>query len=106
MGEARDPAIDAVLHEARVAFAQGLVARATDFEAMVAREAWADARRAAHRLRGSAGIYGFAALGAIAAALDELLHADHAPDSSARARIHENLRELRAEAERASREAR
>jgi HPt (histidine-containing phosphotransfer) domain-containing protein len=105
MSEARDPATLALIQAARTEYARGLAAKAADLQALVARGAWGDARRAAHRLRGSAGVYGFGALGVIAAALDELLlRADGAPDASASTHIHETLREIREEAERASRE--
>jgi HPt (histidine-containing phosphotransfer) domain-containing protein len=104
MSEARDPATLALIEAARAEYAQGLAAKASDLEALVACGAWSDARRAAHRLRGSAGVYGFGALGVIAAALDDLLLVDGAPDTSARAAIHDKLGEMRVEAERASRE--
>jgi HPt (histidine-containing phosphotransfer) domain-containing protein len=105
MSEAREPATLALIEAARAEYAQSLAAKAADLQALVARGAWSDARRAAHRLRGSAGVYGFGALGVIAAALDELLLlANGAPDASECAHIQEKLSEMRAEAERVSRE--
>jgi len=104
VSEAGDPAIDALIAAARADFARGLVPKAAAIEALVGRGAWDDARRAAHKLRGSAGVYGFAAIGAAAAALDDVLcGADQTPDATELAYVHEKLRELRAEAEHASR---
>jgi len=101
-----DPAITALVEEARADFARSLRAKAATLEDLVARGAWVDARRASHKLRGSAGVYGFAALGAAAAALDDLMSgAGEAPDAAALAQIGDTLRHLRAEAERASRDA-
>src|ERR1700732_4227149 len=101
MTDAGDAAIHTLIAAARAEFAQGLVTKAAALEALVGSAAWNDARRAAHRLRGSAGVYGFAALGAVAAELDGLLSfADGVPDAKARAHVDEKLVELRAEAER------
>lgn len=103
MTEAGDPAIEALIATARADFASGLVAKAAALEALVGRAAWDDARRAAHMLRGSAGVYGFAAVGAAAAAIDDVLsNVGRAPDTTAHDYIRAKLCELRAEAERAS----
>jgi HPt (histidine-containing phosphotransfer) domain-containing protein len=105
MTEAGDPAIEALIATARADFASGLVAKAAALEALVGRAAWDDARRAAHMLRGSAGVYGFAAVGAAAAAIDDVLWGGRAPDATAHDFIRAKLCELRTEAERASRGA-
>lgn len=105
MSDAHDSPIAVLIAAARAEFAQGLAAKTAHLAAMVKEEAWDEAQRAAHKLRGSAGVYGFAALGSIAAALEELLVLSAgAPDQSTRFRILEILGDARAEAERASRE--
>jgi len=105
MTEAGDPAIEALVASARADFSRGLVAKASAIEAMVCRAAWDDARRAAHKLRGSAGVYGFAALGTYAAALEEILsNGGRPPNEQTQASVRAKLAELRAEAERASQE--
>jgi HPt (histidine-containing phosphotransfer) domain-containing protein len=109
MTEAGDPAIKALIEAARADFARSVGMRAHALEAMATSGAWTDARREAHKLRGSAGVYGFAELGAAAAALDDSIGsaADGAAiDPSALSLIGERLRELVAEAERVSRGAR
>ena len=73
MSSARDPGIDAALVAMRAQFAEALPEKAANIAALLTRGAWDDARRAVHRLRGSAGTHGFAALGALAAAIEELL---------------------------------
>ena len=78
MSSARDPSIDAALAAVRAQFAGALPDKAANVGSLLARGAWDDARRAAHRLRGSAGTHGFAALGALAAAIEELLLAEPA----------------------------
>jgi HPt (histidine-containing phosphotransfer) domain-containing protein len=107
MTGARDPAIEELLAAARRQFAVSLPSKAADVEALVARGAWAEARRAAHKLRGSAGTYGFAEVGAAAGAIeDTLLEGKDAPDAGARDRIALRLQEAHLEAERAARDAR
>jgi HPt (histidine-containing phosphotransfer) domain-containing protein len=76
MSSARDPGIDAALVAMRAQFAEALPEKAANIAALLTRGAWDDARRAVHRLRGSAGTHGFAALGALAAAIEELLLAE------------------------------
>jgi HPt (histidine-containing phosphotransfer) domain-containing protein len=100
-----DPAITALVEEARIDFARTLRAKAATLDDLVARGAWVDARRASHKLRGSAGVYGFAAVGAAAAALDDLLSiAGEAPDADALGPIRHALADLRSETELASRD--
>jgi HPt (histidine-containing phosphotransfer) domain-containing protein len=99
MSSARDPAIDAALAAVRAQFAGALPEKATNIGTLLERRAWDDARRAAHRLRGSAGTYGFAALGALAAAIEELLLAEPAgPSGEARERVTRLAGELQAQA--------
>ena len=65
--------VDALLAQARADYAARLPAKVTAIEELVARAAWDEARRAAHKLRGSAATYGFAALGLAAGVLEERL---------------------------------
>jgi HPt (histidine-containing phosphotransfer) domain-containing protein len=105
MGAADPSSIDALLAAAHSEFAAGLPAKVEAIEGFVAVGAWADARRAAHKLRGSAATYGFAALAACAAAIEEALLDASQPNDGARARIGEHLVEARAEAVLAARGA-
>jgi HPt (histidine-containing phosphotransfer) domain-containing protein len=99
MSSARDPWIDAALAAVRAQFAEALPEKAANIGALVARGAWDDARRAAHRLRGSAGTYGFVELGARAAAIEELLLAEPAgPSGEARERVARLAGELQTQA--------
>jgi len=100
---AHDPAIDALLAEARADFAARLPAKVAELDLLISREAWEEARRAAHKVRGSAATYGFAALGVVAAALEEaLLSAGAVPDADTRASIADLSRDARAAADRAT----
>jgi HPt (histidine-containing phosphotransfer) domain-containing protein len=104
MPEAR-PSIDALLALARAEFAQRLPAKTAEIERLVSGSAWEEARRAAHKLRGSAATYGFPALSAAAAAIeDALLAAGGPPDAAVRVRVADVLRGACVEAERACRE--
>jgi HPt (histidine-containing phosphotransfer) domain-containing protein len=90
MSEIRDPAIIALLAEARVQFAAGIPAKVADLQALLARGAWDELRRAAHKLRGSSGTYGFAELSAAAANIEEaLIEAAGAPGPDVQARVGE-----------------
>jgi HPt (histidine-containing phosphotransfer) domain-containing protein len=105
MAEAR-PSIDALLAVARADFARRLPAKTAEIENLVSASAWDEARRASHKLRGSAATYGFPALGEAAAAIeDSLLAAGGAPDAQALARVTDIVRGACLEAERCSREA-
>ena len=107
MTRASDPAVEALIAAARADFAGTLVYKAVALEALVSCGAWEDARRAAHKLRGSAGVYGFAELGAAAAELDDVLsRVEETPDAAQQALVREKLRELCALAEHASRAGR
>jgi HPt (histidine-containing phosphotransfer) domain-containing protein len=100
-----DPTVEQLLAEARAQFASSLPAKAAALQDHLARGAWEEARRAAHKLRGSAGTYGFAVLGAAAGEVEEaLIAAASQPDTDAAARIADKARDARAEAERIARE--
>jgi HPt (histidine-containing phosphotransfer) domain-containing protein len=101
--EAGEPSsIDALLLAAHRQFAEGLPGRVAALEEHIALGAWDEARRTAHRLRGSSATYGFAALASSAAAIEEALVGADAPGDEARACIAANLVEARAEAARAA----
>jgi HPt (histidine-containing phosphotransfer) domain-containing protein len=105
--DAGDPSIDALLAAAGVEFAEALPAKVTALAGLIAGAAWKDARRAAHKLRGSAATYGHAELGASAGAIEEaLLEAGDAPSTESRQRIDRHLVSAQAQAARAAREAR
>jgi len=104
MSEIRDPAIIALLAEARVQFAASIPAKVADLQALLARGAWDDLRRAAHKLRGSTGTYGFTDLSASAANIEEaLIEAGGAPGPEVQARVAGLVREAAEQAERVSR---
>jgi HPt (histidine-containing phosphotransfer) domain-containing protein len=104
--DAGDPSsIDALLAAAHSQFAASLPAKVASIEESLAGGAWEDVRRAAHRLRGSAGTYGFAALAAAAAAIEDALLEVTEPPADVRARIAEHLAAARAEADHAARGA-
>ena len=98
-----DSTIDELLALAKAQFASGLGARVAAIEEPVARRAWQEVRRAAHKLRGAAATYGFTALGASAGELeDRLLEVRDAPGPELLARIAELVATVHAEAARAS----
>jgi HPt (histidine-containing phosphotransfer) domain-containing protein len=106
MAKADDPAIETLIEAARIEFAQSLPGKADALAAQAERGAWDDIRRAAHKLRGSAAVYGFGAVGSVAAAVEDLLfQAGAAPDASAISRIRALLASLGDQAARAEREA-
>jgi HPt (histidine-containing phosphotransfer) domain-containing protein len=77
-----------------------LPARIADMEAQAGREDWSNVCRAAHKLRGSAAVYGFPSVSHVAAELEELLMAtDNTPSSADVRRL---LLDLRREIERAA----
>jgi HPt (histidine-containing phosphotransfer) domain-containing protein len=103
MADALDPSVRDMLAAARAEFAARLRGKVDELYALVEREAWDEARRAAHKLRGSSATYGFAELGAAAASAEDiLLQAGGAPDGAARARLADALSSARTEAERAA----
>ncbi len=73
MSQVRDPAIIALLAEARLQFAAGLPAKVAELQALLGRGAWDELRRAAHKLRGSTGTYGFMELSAAAGGIEDAL---------------------------------
>jgi HPt (histidine-containing phosphotransfer) domain-containing protein len=104
MSEVRDPAISALLAEARVQFALSIPGKVADLQSLLDRGAWDDLRRAAHKLRGSTGTYGFLELSAAAADVEEaLLAAGGNPTDEVRQRIGHRVRDAALEAERVSR---
>ncbi len=100
--DAADPSIDELLAAAQSQFAASLPAKVAVIEETVARRAWDDARRAAHKLRGSAATYGFAALSASAAAIEDALRAAGEPPDPVVVAIAGHLVDAKAEAERAA----
>jgi len=103
MSEVHDPSIARLLVEARLQFASSLPAKTAELEALLAREAWDELRRAAHKLRGSSGTYGFAEVSAAAGAIEEaLLAASLAPGAEARKLLAEQARRASVEAARAA----
>jgi HPt (histidine-containing phosphotransfer) domain-containing protein len=103
MAEGR-PSVEALLAVARAEFAHRLPAKTAEIEKLVAEGTWDEARRASHKLRGSAATYGFPALSVAAGAIEDiLLAAGGQPDDGARERVMDILRGACVEAERASR---
>jgi len=95
--------VDALLAAARADYALRLPSKLAAIAELTARGAWEEARRAAHKLRGSAATYGFATIGDAAAALERL--ASEAPTldpGSARGALDEALQRARIEVERAT----
>jgi HPt (histidine-containing phosphotransfer) domain-containing protein len=76
---------EALVAAAQAEYASRLPDKLAALRAFVGQRAWTDARRAAHKLRGSAGVYGFSAVGDAAGALEDLLESsdDEAPPASA-----------------------
>ncbi|MDP9151923.1 MAG: Hpt domain-containing protein [Myxococcota bacterium] len=96
-----DPAVEALLRAARDDYAASLPAKLGALRALVDAGAWRDARRGAHRLRGSAGTYGFEALGGLVTEVEELLiGGGEDPSLACRERIAETFRLLELEIER------
>jgi HPt (histidine-containing phosphotransfer) domain-containing protein len=105
MADGPDPATLALLAAVRARFAESLPAKAGDLGALLEQEAWDEARRAAHKLRGSSGTYGYLALSAAAADIeDSLLESKKAPSEEVRVRVTARMNDVRIEAERAARE--
>jgi HPt (histidine-containing phosphotransfer) domain-containing protein len=101
MSEIRDPAIIALLAEARVQFARSIPAKVADLRSLLERGAWDDLRRAAHKLRGSTGTYGFMELSTAAADVeDALIEAGGVPGPDVQQRVANRVAEATLEAER------
>ena len=85
-----------MLAASRAEYASRLPSKLAAIEELAARGAWHEVRRAAHKLRGSAATYGFAAVGDAAATLEKLA-ADPSPE---RAALDEAIGRARVEVER------
>jgi HPt (histidine-containing phosphotransfer) domain-containing protein len=86
------PSVDDVLAIARAEFASRLPGKVDELARLHSSRAWKELRVAAHKLRGSAATYGFAALGTLAAEIEEILLASAcAPDPPACERIRVTL---------------
>lgn len=95
---------ETLLAAARADFASRLGDKVRELQDLFDRGAWSEARRAAHKLRGSAATYGFAKIGAAAAAMEDILIAAQlAPDEEARSRFALALATARSGAESAQR---
>jgi HPt (histidine-containing phosphotransfer) domain-containing protein len=89
MTEDGKASIDALLAAARADYAGRILSKIAEISSFVARSEWHEARRSAHKLRGSAATYGFTELGLAAGRVEDLLlAADGSPDEPMRARIH------------------
>ena len=88
MTEARDPALESLLLAEKAAYANRLRIRLTELESLVADGRIDDARRAAHKLSGSAGTYGYPAIGDAARELEEAIGRSNSAD----AKLLESLR--------------
>jgi HPt (histidine-containing phosphotransfer) domain-containing protein len=98
--EARDE-LEKLLAAARADFASRLADKVSELRDLASRGAWSEARRAAHKLRGSAATYGFAKIGAAAATMEDILiDASTSPNDDAKARFATALAEARIESER------
>jgi hypothetical protein len=97
------PTIDDLLAEARADFAARLPGKVDELLRLSSIGEWEGVRVGSHKLRGSAATYGFAALGALATTVEELLLGSACrPDVAARDRVCGLLKEARAEALRAA----
>jgi HPt (histidine-containing phosphotransfer) domain-containing protein len=93
--------LETLLAAARADFLTRLEPKVGELEELSARGAWAEVRRAAHRLRGSAATYGFASVGVAAAAMEDLLiEVDSSPGDEAKKRFASLLGTARTEVER------
>jgi HPt (histidine-containing phosphotransfer) domain-containing protein len=97
--------IEALLAAARSEYAASAMGKVAHLEGLVAQAAWGEARRAAHKLRGSAATYGFVALGVAAGAIEDLLLGAGEPAAgpgATGARLAQLLVDLATEAKRAA----
>jgi HPt (histidine-containing phosphotransfer) domain-containing protein len=103
MTEVTDPAIAKLLAEARLQFAASVPAKVADLRALMERGAWEDARRAAHKLRGSTGTYGLPDLSVVLGEIeDHLIEVACAPGGDLQRRLIGRAREALTLAERAA----
>ena len=93
-----------MLAAARAEYALRLPSKLAAIEALTARGEWDEARRAAHKLRGSAATYGFATIGEAAAVLEQLATeaSSTTAEGPARAALLDALHRARIEIERAA----
>jgi HPt (histidine-containing phosphotransfer) domain-containing protein len=89
--------VDALLTAAREQYAARLPSKIAVIEALAAREAWDEARREAHKLRGSAATYGFEALGDAARSIEQLATEASLDPTRARGAMEEALQRARVE---------
>ncbi len=83
-----DRSVEEMLAQARADYTASLVTKADELGELSARGAWVELRRAAHRLHGSAGAYGFGEVSAAAGALeDALVEAGRTLDEAVRASV-------------------
>jgi HPt (histidine-containing phosphotransfer) domain-containing protein len=95
--------LQVLLAAARADFASRLEAKIHELKDLSTRGDWTGARRAAHKLRGSAATYGFPKVGAAAAVLEEILiDAQPMPNEDARNRFVSALETARIESESAT----
>jgi HPt (histidine-containing phosphotransfer) domain-containing protein len=95
MTEARDSALAALLAAERAAYAGRTDLRVAEIEAHLEAGRVEEARRAAHKLSGSAGTYGFPSLSSAAREIEETLDRGDRVDPS----MFRRLREAHAEAQ-------
>ena len=96
-------ALDEIVAQARAEFAGRLGGKVDDLDRLFASGAWGDLRVASHKLRGSAGTYGFVELGELAGKVEDLLlEVSCRPDPATRDRVRATLVEARAEVRRVS----
>jgi HPt (histidine-containing phosphotransfer) domain-containing protein len=101
-----DDELELLLAAARAEFASRLDSKLCELQELSTRGDWAGARRAAHRLRGSAGTYGFPKIGAAAGVMEDILiDADLSPNDEAKSRFALAVAAARVEAEVAARGA-
>lgn len=65
--------VEAVMAAGRLDYVSRLRDKLADLERLAATEKWSELRRAAHKLRGSAGVFGFESLGVAAGRLEDRL---------------------------------
>ncbi len=93
--------LEALLAAAKADFASRIDDKLRELHELSKREAWAEARRAAHKLRGSAATYGFPKIGAAAGAMEDVLvEAGPAPSDDVRKAFASALAAAQSEPER------
>jgi HPt (histidine-containing phosphotransfer) domain-containing protein len=100
MTEPRDSAFAALLAAERAAYAGRIDLRVAEIEAHLEAGHFEEARRAAHKLSGSAGTYGFPSLSNAAREIEETLDRGDRIDASILRRLHEARTEAQQSARR------